>query len=58
MVLLMIDNTPMLTFLEESKNLIAMFAGVKKQAMDEGFSEETAERIVVEMLRMQNSVGG
>jgi hypothetical protein len=50
----MIDNISMLTFLEESKTLIAMFAGIKKQAMDDGFSEEIAERIVLEMLKMQN----
>jgi hypothetical protein len=50
----MIDNNPMLAFLEESKNLIAMFAGIKQQAIDSGFSEEIAERIVLEMLRMQN----
>jgi hypothetical protein len=50
----MIDNIPMLAFLEESKNLIAMFAGIKQQAMDSGFSEEVAEKIVLEMIKMQS----
>jgi hypothetical protein len=45
----------MLEMLEEMKNLVAMLAGIKQKAMDSGFTEETAELIVMEFLRKGTS---
>ena len=41
----------LLAALELSKDLIAMLAGVKQQAIDSGFSEEIAEMIALEVYR-------
>ncbi len=48
-------NSNMLEMLEEMKNIIAMLAGVKQQAIDAGFSEQTAELITLEFLRKGTS---
>ena len=48
-------NSSMLEMLEEMKNLVAMLAGIKQQAVDPGFTEETAELIVLEFLRKGTS---
>lgn len=48
-------NSSMLEMLEEMKNLVAMLAGIKQQAVESGFTEETAELIVLEFLRKGTS---
>jgi hypothetical protein len=45
----------MLEALEGSRDVFALLAGMKKQAMDAGFSEEIAEQIVLEMLKKQSA---
>lgn len=51
----MLDNRGMLEALEGSKDIFALLAGMKAQAIDAGFSPEVAELIVLEMLKKQNS---
>lgn len=44
----------LLAMMEQTKDVIAAFAGIKGQAMAAGFSEDTAEKIVIEMFRAAN----
>ncbi len=48
-------NNDLLHAIEMSKDIVSMLAGVKKQAMDSGFSEEIAELIALEMLKKGGS---
>ena len=41
----------LLSALELSKDLMAMLAGLKQQAIDSGFSDEVAELIALEVYR-------
>jgi len=44
-------NESLLLMMEQTKDLIAAFAGVKAQAVEAGFSEQAAELIVLEMVK-------
>jgi hypothetical protein len=48
-------SSELLEALEGSKDVFALLAGMKQQAIDAGFSEEIAELIVLEMLRKQEA---
>lgn len=44
-------KSELLSALEVSKDLMAMLAGLKQQAIDNGFSDEVAELIALEVYR-------
>lgn len=48
-------NPGFLEALEGSKDVFALLAGMKAQAIEAGFSPEVAELIVLEMLKKQSA---
>lgn len=45
------NNEDMLEMLESMKTMVSMFAGIKQSAIEAGFTEDTAEQIVLEFVR-------
>jgi hypothetical protein len=44
------NNMQFLNMLEGNKDIFSFLAGMKRQAMDVGFSEEIAEKLVLAMV--------
>ena len=45
----------LLQALDDAKDIFAMLAGMRQQAIDSGFSEEIAELLVLELLRKSDN---
>jgi hypothetical protein len=52
--LISVPQAGLLEALEGAKDVFAMLAGMRQQAIDAGFSEEIAELIVLELVRKNN----